>query len=129
VGGEWPSQACVLVVDDHDAVRAMAVKTLRVRGYAVIEAPGGHEALQAAAVRDRPIALLLTDVDMPGMNGLELAHKLIAQRPGLRVLFVSGDPEPSLPPDAHFLLKPFTPTALAEAVRRALESPAPQADP
>jgi signal transduction histidine kinase/CheY-like chemotaxis protein len=122
----------VLVVEDDPAVRALIRRTLDAAGYAVLEAPGPEQAL-AVATRADGFDLLLTDVVMPGMSGKDLAARLLASRPGLRVVFVSGYTEDAavrsgtLPPGQVFLEKPFTGPAIAAAVRAALEGGAPQA--
>jgi len=99
----------------------MTVKALRARGYTVLEARDGREALDVAGAWNAPLDLLVTDVEMPNLGGRELAQALSAQRPGLRVVFISGRQVVGLPPSALFLLKPFTPAQLAGTVRRALE--------
>ena len=82
--------ATVLVVEDDDGVRRAAARSLRRAGYGVLTASSGPEALRLAAEHGGPIDLLLSDVGLPGMTGPELAVRLAAQRPGLRVAFVSG---------------------------------------
>jgi CheY-like chemotaxis protein len=120
----------VLVVEDEPAVRAIARDSLRARGYRVLEAADGASALLAAAQTERRIDLLLTDVVMPGMSGRTLAERLVAERPGLRVLYMSGYTDDMigqhgvLEPGLHYLQKPFAPDVLARKVREVLESPA-----
>lgn len=114
----------LLVVDDDEVIRELIVETLRKCGYTVLEARDGREALDVAGGHDSAIDLLVTDVAMPRLGGPELARELAAQRPGIRVLFVSGRARAGLPPQANFLEKPFTPTTLATAVRKALDAPA-----
>ncbi|HSN90758.1 MAG TPA: ATP-binding protein [Anaeromyxobacteraceae bacterium] len=104
--------ATVLVVEDDDGVRRAAARSLRRAGYGVLAASSGPEALRLAAEHGGPIDLLLSDVGLPGMSGPELAGRLGAQRPGLRVAFVSGyspdDREGALPgPGAAVLAKPY----------------------
>jgi PAS domain S-box-containing protein len=82
--------ATVLVVEDDDGVRRAAARSLRRAGYGVLTASSGPEALRLAAEHGGPIDLLLSDVGLPGMSGPELAARLAAERPGLRVAFVSG---------------------------------------
>jgi PAS domain S-box-containing protein len=117
----------VLVVEDEEAVRRMMAQVLRGQGYRVLEAGGGEAALQAAARHAGPLHLLVTDVVMPGMNGRQLAEQLAAQRPGVRVLYVSGYAEGIieergvLAPQVAFLRKPFTSEGLAARVRQVLD--------
>ena len=119
----------VLLVEDDAAVRGFAARVLAERGYIVLEAPDAETALGLAAARPGPIELLLTDVVMPRVSGPELAARLAAERPDLRVLYTSGYAEShlgrsdSLAPDIAYLPKPFTADALARAIRDALERP------
>jgi PAS domain S-box-containing protein len=110
----------VLVAEDEPMVREIVAGILRGLGYAVIEAADGVDALAAAADAP-PIALLVTDVVMPRMDGRELAERLRAEHPGLRILFVSGYTDGALvdADDAAtaFLPKPFMADELAGAVR------------
>jgi two-component system, cell cycle sensor histidine kinase and response regulator CckA len=119
----------VLLVDDELAVRALAARVLRRRGYTVLEAADGQQALQVFQEHSATdIALLLTDVVMPQMNGDELASQLLALRPDLKVLFMSGYTASAvldiskLNPNTAFLPKPFLPTMLADKVRDLLDS-------
>ena len=113
----------LLLVEDEDAVRSLAVRILSEYGYKVLSASNGNEALQT--IRDAPVALdmLVTDVVMPGMGGPELAVKARRIHPDLPVLFVSGYADQRdrigeiLEHDASFLRKPFSPVELARAVR------------
>ncbi len=113
----------VLVVEDEAAVRGVTVRLLRGLGYRVLEAASGRDALALAERHDGPLDLLVTDVNMPGMGGPELASRLLALRPETPVLFVSGrQDELSLgDADAQFLQKPFSTKDLGRAVRSALE--------
>lgn len=84
-----PESGPILVVDDDPDVLAVAVGVLTARGYEVLEADNGPLAL--ALLEEHPsIALLLTDIVMPGMNGWDLAHRAKQRRPDLRVLYTSG---------------------------------------
>ncbi len=118
----------LLLVEDEDMVRRLARLTLERRGYRVLEAAGGDEALRLAAEFDEPIHLLLTDVVMPGMNGRALAEHLQAKRPETRVLFMSGYPDDAIvrygisEADVAFLEKPFSSGDLAEKVREVLDA-------
>src|SRR5437588_377284 len=80
----------VLLAEDEPAVRAIAQQALERQGYTVLAAPSGADALALAAQYGATIHLLLTDVVMPGMSGRDLADRLTAQRPGIRVLYISG---------------------------------------
>ncbi|HET7225307.1 MAG TPA: ATP-binding protein [Candidatus Eisenbacteria bacterium] len=114
----------VLLVEDEPAVRSLLRGVLSRAGYSVIAAADADEALAAAAAHAGEIDLLITDVVMAGMGGRELASKLGAERPGIRVLFVSGYHAEAIglddPPAADFLGKPFTPAALEAKVREIL---------
>src|SRR6185295_17728529 len=79
----------ILLVDDEETVRRFSSRVLSKHGFDVVSASSGHEALDAAG-HGNPIDLLMTDVMMPGMNGRQLAEILLARRPSLRVLFMSG---------------------------------------
>jgi CheY-like chemotaxis protein len=120
----------VLLVEDEQAVRAVAASMLRRQGYVVLEAPGPRQALDLAAHHAGQIDLLLTDVVMPDMNGREVANRLTALRPTLRVLYVSGYTDDAiarhgvLDAGTSFLQKPFTPTSLARKVREVLDGTA-----
>ena len=117
----------LLVVEDRADVRGFIGSVLRDAGYRVLEAADGPAALGLADGHDGQIDALITDVDMPGMNGLELAKKLTAARPTMKVLFVSGYADDivaqngSIKPGISVLSKPFAPTALLERVRGVLD--------
>jgi PAS domain S-box-containing protein len=116
----------VLLVEDDAAVRSLAARVLRRRGYTVLEAHSGIEALGLTQEILAPVRLLVTDVVMPHLSGPALAALLVARSPGLRVLYMSGYSDIDLAAEqaAHpglLLPKPFTPDALARAVRQALD--------
>ena len=117
----------VLLVEDDASVRNLVERSLTELGYTVLACEDGPAALAAAAARKGRIDLLFTDVIMPGMNGREVADRLTALRPGLRVLFTSGYSGDAigahgvLGPSIHFLQKPYRPEELAAHVRRALD--------
>ena len=122
----------VLLVEDEDAVRALAREVLRRHGYVVLEARHGVEALRLAERHPDAIHLLISDVVMPHMSGSELAARLSADRPKMKVLFMSGYTDRlGLHRDqtsgAAFVQKPFTPEALARKVRSVLDETAPTA--
>ena len=117
----------VLVVEDEEAVRALASRVLGQQGYTVVEARNGVEALRLLDEGRVAVDLVLTDVVMPEMSGLELARRLGASRPEVPVLFMSGYTESEkLQPeiretDAPFLQKPFSTENLALRIREALD--------
>ena len=121
----------ILLVEDEDEVRELAREILEMNGYTVLEASHGAEALHVCREHTAPIELLLTDVVMPGMSGRELARHLVALRPHIKVLYMSGYSDDALgnhgvlDPDILLLAKPFTPESLLGALRRALDAPPP----
>jgi PAS domain S-box-containing protein len=123
----------ILVVEDEAPVRAVTRQLLERNGYTVLEAPDGPAALALVdgAAGSRHIDLLLTDVIMPGMSGRELADKLKARRPNVRVLFMSGYTDDAvvrhgmLEPGLAYLEKPFRPPTLLKKVRGVLQSRVP----
>jgi two-component system cell cycle sensor histidine kinase/response regulator CckA len=86
------SQATILVVDDEVALRHMLVRELQSAGYSVLEASFGLEALEVARSSPEPIHLVLSDIRMPGMLGTELARRLVAEHPEVRVVLMSAHP-------------------------------------
>jgi len=128
--GTMPTGAeTVLIVEDEEIVKAIAAKILKRQGYTVLEAASGEEALALTASYREPIDLLVTDVIMPGMHGRELAERLLALRPGLKVLYTSGYTENViahrgvLDEGVDFLGKPYSPRSLGEKVRAVLDAP------
>ncbi|MDW8320567.1 MAG: PAS domain S-box protein [Armatimonadota bacterium] len=118
----------VLVVEDNDAVREVAIAALQAQGYRVLQAADGDEALRLVQSLAEPVHLLLTDVVMPGMSGTVLAVKLREQYPHLKVLYTSGYTENVivhhgvLEEGIAFLPKPYRPADLARRVREVLDS-------
>jgi two-component system cell cycle sensor histidine kinase/response regulator CckA len=118
----------VLLVEDEKGVRELAREYLELVGYTVIEAEDGHTALELAAMHVGPIQLLMTDVVMPGISGRELAGRVKAIRPDIKILFMSGYTDQSvvhhgiLDTDAALLQKPFTMAALAAKLREILNT-------
>jgi PAS domain S-box-containing protein len=116
----------ILLVEDEEQVRRLVGSALRSFGYAVLEAAHAEEALELAEATAH-IDLLLTDIVMPGLNGHELAQRLVASRPGLRVLFTSGYPadaalrEGIAAARAAYLEKPYLPDELARKIRFVLD--------
>jgi len=117
----------ILVVEDEEAVRSLSRRALEASGYTVLAAADGPDAVRLLERYGGPIHLVLTDVIMPGMNGRELAQRLVQRRPGLRVLYMSGYPgdaivhRGALEPGMAFLQKPFMPEDLARKVREVLD--------
>lgn len=115
----------VLVVEQDDAVRALAREVLRRHGYAVLEARHGVDALRLAERHRDPIHLLMTNVVTPHMSGRDVAERLTSARPTMKVLFVLGqagdEMSGELARDSTYLRKPFTPDALARKVRVLLD--------
>jgi DNA-binding NtrC family response regulator len=113
----------VLVVEDEESVRSFVRVALETDGYSVVEAAGPDEALDAVRRYPGPIDLVLTDVILPRIRGNELVPLLLARRPGMRALYMSGFladvPAGEVAP---LLQKPFTLAALSAAVRTALGS-------
>ncbi|HVV16849.1 MAG TPA: response regulator [Polyangia bacterium] len=113
--------ATVLVVEDDDLVRTMAVRVLRRNGYATLDAATDTEAEDKAGAHRSPVDLLLADVGLPRAGGPELAARLRQRWPSLRVLFMSGLgrtalAEQGIALDAAFLEKPFAPATLVERI-------------
>jgi CheY-like chemotaxis protein len=118
----------VLLVEDEDNIREPAIEILESRGYKVLSAPDAVEALDVADAHHGPIHILVTDVVMPGLSGNQLAGRLLARRPEMQVLYISGYPEDSiahhgvLSVDQNFLQKPFPPGQFLEKVREVLDT-------
>lgn len=119
----------ILLVEDDASVRKLVSAMLHSSQYEVLTAGSGADALGASAVHPGRIDLIITDFGLGEMNGLELADRIAARRPGLKVLVISGYSEISLPPGfkeslkPDFLPKPFTMDALLAKVGRILERP------
>src|SRR2546427_4458728 len=117
----------VLVVEDQDEVRRLTKRVLEARGYTVLAARNGAEALEIVGRHATQIHLMITDVVMPGLNGPELAQLARARRSDRKVLYVSGYTGEAvlqhrlLEPGVAFLQKPFTPDALARKTREVLD--------
>jgi CheY-like chemotaxis protein len=123
----------VLLVEDQAETRSVIRETLHRRGYAVIDAANGVEAVEKARQHKDPIHLLLTDVVMPEMSGRRIAEILDAERPGIRVIYMSGYTDDAivhhgiLDAGLAFMQKPFAAEALLRKVREVLEAPSPPA--
>ncbi len=131
VGGPSTVEATILLAEDEPDVRAVTRRLLRLGGYQVLTASDGAEALERARAHPGPIHLLVTDVVMANLGGIELARRLAEDRPGLRVLFISGYSwERGLPAGdpvrgVDYLEKPLTFDSLMRKVSQVLEAPAP----
>jgi two-component system, cell cycle sensor histidine kinase and response regulator CckA len=118
----------VLVVEDEQSVRALTCRVLRDRGYTILEAADGMQALEIAGSDAGNIDMVVTDVVMPGMTGKDLVVKLQSMRPDIKVLYTSGYTDNAivhhgiLNPDVAFLQKPFTAKNLAQKVREVIDS-------
>ncbi len=108
----------ILVVDDEEEVREILAETLVEFGYVVLTAASGEQALPMLA-KDNSVAMVITDVRMPGMSGLELADEIRRRWPEVKVVLISGYFLPQTPPQ-RFLKKPFHMKELASIVRSEL---------
>jgi DNA-binding response OmpR family regulator len=124
--GEERGTETVLLVEDEEAVRELVRTILSGQGYEVIIARDPQHAEEVASEFSGEIHLLLTDVVMPGTSGRELAARIMAKRPKIRVLYMSGYTENVvtsgglLQEGLSFLQKPFSPAVLARRIREAL---------
>ena len=120
------STETVLVVEDSDDLREIVERILSGNGYHVMVAPNGPAAIDLARAYDGHIDLLLSDVIMPLMQGNDVAARIVATRPDLRVLYMSGFAQPAFgttgKPDLVLLDKPFNETTLLARVRQTLEA-------
>jgi CheY-like chemotaxis protein len=119
----------ILLIEDEPAVRSLARRVLESRGYSVLEAGNGKDAIQIADDCVGPIHLVLSDVVMPDMNGGMVAQRLHESRPECKLLFMSGYTDEDvklqgiMETGAPFIEKPFTPDLLARKVREVLDTP------
>ena len=119
-------EATVLLVEDEDAVRLFGSRALRNKGYRVLEASDGEEALDVINEYGAPIDLIITDVMMPGMDGHTLVKLVQEELPGIKVILMSGYSEDAIPgglgddPTLHFLPKPFSLQELAGKVKEVI---------
>jgi two-component system cell cycle sensor histidine kinase/response regulator CckA len=119
-------QGVILLVEDEPSVRAFAGRALGLRGYTVIEAANAEEALARLQDPTLEVDLFVTDVVMPGMDGPAWVRKALEQRPGVKVIFVSGYAEDALSedqarvPNSVFLPKPFSLNDLTNTVQALL---------
>jgi PAS domain S-box-containing protein len=116
----------ILLVEDDERVRQLVGQMLLLQGYKVLETRQSSDAVGVASKHDGPIDLLLTDVVMPQMSGQKLAEQVVALRPGIKVVFMSGYPgsiaseHGMFSPSAFFLQKPFAMDTLGQILRQAL---------
>jgi len=121
------SSETILLVEDEDGVRALARRVLETNGYTVLEACDGETAVQIAGAQSGAIHLMLTDALMPGITGPELARRVCASRPGMKVIFMSGYTDEAVvrhglvAGGTDFIQKPFEFEALARKVRAVLD--------
>lgn len=133
--GSDPGAETLLLVEDEDTVRTLIIRVLKERGYTVLAAGTGAEALAVAGAWSGHIDLVISDVIMPEMSGPAMVEVLAGSRPDLRVLFMSGYTEFAFAPEgilgerAEFLQKPFTPDVLLQKVRDVLQRGVPMASP
>ncbi len=124
----------VLLAEDDDGVRQLVSTVLVESGYRVLEAADGQAALALAAEMTNSIDLLISDVVMPDMRGPELVQRILAARPGIRTLLISGYADNSasnrgdFSSSVPFLQKPFSPEALMHKVREVLDQPVDESD-
>src|SRR5215472_5212680 len=122
-------ETVILLAEDEAVVRNLVRLMLKKEGYALLSANDGQEALEISEKFADPIHLLLTDVQMPRMNGLELAERVREQRPEIKVMMMSGETTTTIleknTPDA-FLRKPFISPTLLQCVQRVLTTTAVQ---
>jgi two-component system, cell cycle sensor histidine kinase and response regulator CckA len=121
----------ILLVEDEDGVRRLLVHVLTKRGYKVLEASGGEEALRIFERHPGPIDLVLTDMVMPRMSGRELGERIQRINRGVKVVFMSGYTDDvlvrtgALSPGMAFLQKPLRPETLTAKIRETLDAPEP----
>jgi two-component system cell cycle sensor histidine kinase/response regulator CckA len=117
----------ILVVEDEEDVRGLAVRVLERQGYTVLETSCGDDALVLMRERKEPIHMILTDVVMPRMNGRQLAERLIPLHPKMKVLYMSGYADNAivhhsvLEEGVNYIQKPFSIDELARKVREVLD--------
>lgn len=122
-----PTLETVLLAEDEEVVRKLVVELLRRAGYQVLAAANGQLALEAAQAHAGPIHLLISDVAMPAMTGLELARRIGLLHPAIKILLISGYSDPAAVEDLQqqpgfaYLRKPFTPQTLLQQTRTLLD--------
>lgn len=117
----------ILLIEDDNALRELARQILVSRGYTVLEAASGSEALHLCTLFHGKLHLLLTDVVMPGMSGKEVADQIVKLHPRIAVVYMTGYTENSIirqgvvEDDVNLIEKPFTPESLAAILRAVLD--------
>ena len=119
-----PDQTVILVVDDEVMIRNVAHITLEADGYFILAAHDGEEALHISRKFPGTIHAVLSDVMMPKMDGLQLRERILKERPGIKVLLMSGYVDASPLSNVPFLAKPFDPAILKDRIRQLLTSAA-----
>ncbi len=116
----------ILLVEDSDVVREVIARMLEAGGFTVLKASSGEEALSLSRGGDAPFDLLLTDIVMPGMGGVELADRVAAERPEARILFMTGYADDTVMREEIFgkhrkhIWKPFSQTEIVKKAREIL---------
>lgn len=124
---EFRGTETILLVEDDEGVRGLALRSLRMHGYKVLTAIDGKVALQVVDSHKGPLDLVLSDVVMPNLGGPEMAKLLRSRYPDLKLLFMSGYTDDAvirhglLDAEVSFIQKPYTPTALARKIRQVLD--------
>jgi len=117
-----PDQTVILVVDDEVMIRNVAHITLEADGYFILAAHDGEEALHISRSFPGTIHAVLSDVRMPKMDGMQLRERILKERPGIKILLMSGYVDASPLINVPFLAKPFDPAVLKDRIRQLLAS-------
>ena len=117
-------QTVILIADDEVLIRNVARIVLEKEGYFTLACQDGEDALRISRKFPGTIHAVLSDVKMPNVNGMELREQILAERPGIKVLLMSGQTDAPLPANVAFLAKPFGPDYLRDRMRQLLASPA-----
>lgn len=117
-----PDQTVVLIAEDEVLIRNILRIALENEGYFVLAACDGEEALTISRAYAGTIHMLLSDIKMPRMDGLELREQILAERPGIKILLMSGLVDPQIE-STRLLRKPFGPSLLLDATRQLIERP------
>jgi two-component system cell cycle sensor histidine kinase/response regulator CckA len=116
----------VLIAEDEPRIRKLLEQILVSAGFSVLPTADGQDALELSRAQSGPIDLLVTNVKMPRLNGVDLANRIRAERPGIKILIISGETSgqlEKLSTRADFLKKPFLPRALLEKIAYILDEP------
>jgi two-component system cell cycle sensor histidine kinase/response regulator CckA len=129
--GSPSAHEVIIVVEDEEGVRTVFARSLRSLGYTVLEAENGEQALQVMSEHAAPVHLVMSDINMPEMDGLEFMSLVRSAYPSLPGLLVSGESPQFLmenrdraPEGVHFLAKPVTIAGLANKVRQIIDASA-----